>query len=278
MRALAVITFTVILFGVPGVADAKLYFPEYEGSEWTDLARFGLEHLPNLNPPGGPGPITGSASLDTLIWEIAFARGYEMRQTPAGELVIQDGQLMQPLTAVGWEAMQAALAAAGHPVRIHSAYRSVSAQQGIFNSKLMGSSSVADINAVLDYSSPPGASRHHSGYALDIKTVDGTIGTFKTSAAYAWLSADNFYNAKRFGFIPSYPDDAPNQGPKPEPWEFLYVGVETIRGADQQFFYRSSDGTFKYYVMGSDGSLGVLLKSGTYSLGWDSISGIYVGN
>ena len=40
--------------------------------------------------------------------------------------------------------------------------------------------------------------------------------------------ADNFYNAKRFGFIPSYPDDLNAQGPNPEPWEFVWVGVDLI--------------------------------------------------
>src|SRR5690606_25521512 len=43
----------------------------------------------------------------------------------------------------------------------------------------------------------------------------------------------NYANAKRFGFIPSYPPDGGKQGPEPEPWEFVWVGVEVIRcGAD----------------------------------------------
>jgi hypothetical protein len=43
---------------------------------------------------------------------------------------------------------------------------------------------------------------------------------------------------------------------------------------DEQLFYRSSDGVFKYYDLEADGSLGALLKSGAYSLGWSMITAI----
>ena len=174
-----------LLVGIPGLAASGADgFPDYEGSEWTDLVREGLALLPNLNPPGLPGPITGSPSLDNTIWQIAFARGYEMRQTPASMMPVQDGYVMQALTATAWEGLQAAAAAAGHNIVVHSGYRSVATQRAIFNSKLSGTSTAA-INAVLDYSAPPGASRHHTGYALDIKVYGGTIGGFQNTAAFA---------------------------------------------------------------------------------------------
>jgi hypothetical protein len=215
----------IALVGVlPGTAVAvDDGFPTYSGSEWVDLAREGLSRLPNLAPAAGSGFITGNPALDDRIWVISFARGYEMRPTASGSLVAQDGHSMQQLTAAAWEQLQAAASRAGHQLLIYSAHRSVNTQRAIFNSKLSGTSDSA-INAVLDYSSPPGASRHHSGYALDIKVAGGTIGTFKSTPAFAWLSANNYLNAKRYGFIPSYPPDGGNQGPKPEPWEYLYVG------------------------------------------------------
>ena len=41
------------------------------------------------------------------------------------------------------------------------------------------------------------------------------------------------------------------------------------------FFYRATDGTFKYYKMKTTGSLGSLIRSGSgYSLGWSSISAV----
>ncbi len=46
--------------------------------------------------------------------------------------------------------------------------------------------------------------------------------------------------------------------------------------ADEQFFYRSSDGAAKYYDMKTSGSLGTLLSSSIYSLGWDSITAVDV--
>jgi hypothetical protein len=45
-------------------------------------------------------------------------------------------------------------------------------------------------------------------------------------------------------------------------------------GFDKQFFYRSSDGVFKYYDLKTNGSLGGLLNSGTYSTGWSTITAI----
>jgi hypothetical protein len=272
IRVLSVVV--ALLVGIPLLeAEATDGFPEYEGSEWTDLVREGLALLPNLNPPGLPGPITGSTSLDSTIWQIAFARGYEMRQTPASTLPVQDGHVMQALTATAWEALQAAAADAGHNIVVHSGYRSVSTQRAIFNSKLSGTSTAA-INTVLDYSAPPGASRHHTGYALDIKVYGGTIGGFQNTAAFAWLSADNYLNAKRFGFIPSYPPGVPNQGPKPEPWEYVYVGVDVIRNSDEMFFYRD-DGLFRFYDVGLDGVLGSPLLAGSnYTTGWSSITAV----
>lgn len=46
-------------------------------------------------------------------------------------------------------------------------------------------------------------------------------------------------------------------------------------GVDEQFFYRSTDGAFRYYDIESTGQLGAPLQGGTgYSLGWDSITAI----
>lgn len=270
--ALAAVTSILVFAAVATPANASEGFPEYQGSEWTDLVREGLERLPNLIPPGTPGVITGSVTLDDRIWEIALDRGYEMRQTPASTLGVQDGHVMQSLTATAWEALQGAAADAGHSIVIHSGYRSVATQRAIFNTKLTGSSDAA-INSVLDYTAPPGASRHHTGYALDIKILGGTIGGFVNTPAFAWLSADNYLNAKRFGFVPSYPPGVPNQGPKPEPWEYVYVGVETIRNNDELFFYRD-DGTFRFYDVSTLADLGSPILSGTgYSAGWTVITG-----
>lgn len=46
-------------------------------------------------------------------------------------------------------------------------------------------------------------------------------------------------------------------------------------GVDEQFFYRSTDGAFRYYDIEADGQVGAPMQGGTgYSLGWDSITAV----
>ncbi len=53
-------------------------------------------------------------------------------------------------------------------------------------------------------------------------------------------------------------------------------GCETIPN-DEQFFYRSTDGVFKYYRLTTTGNLVGPLNSGLYSKGWDSITAVDLG-
>lgn len=204
-------------------------FPVYNGDQFQALYDYAVGHeLGNLVPPGEPQPITGDEELDTRIREIADARGYVMRPEAGPSLVSVDGVPMQPEAAKAWSELKTAARAAGHRFVVSSAYRSPASQRTQFNSKLRGTSDEA-IEAALTWYSIPGTSKHHGGYALDFRYADGTFAEFRQTADYAWLAADNFYNAKRFGFIPSYPDDVTDQGPNPEPWEFVWVGVDRIR-------------------------------------------------
>ena len=139
---------------------------------------------------------------------------------------------MQERVAEDLEALLAAAQEESIEILITHVYRSVEEQRQLFTQRLQrqgftfsqladGASDIA-IDAVLQQASPPGYSRHHSGYTLDFR--DSSAPFFATSPAYAWLSADNFENAKQFGFIPSYPEGVPDQGPNPETWEFVWVG------------------------------------------------------
>ena len=65
---------------------------------------------------------------------------------------------------------------------------------------------------------------------MDVKERGSTIGAFQTSGSNAWLSKNNYYNAKRFGFIPSYPPDGAGQDPDSEAWEYVFVGIELLAG------------------------------------------------
>ena len=235
MRRVVVVFFLLLVVGVAQMAWPERAladpsdFPTYTGDEFKALYDYAIDHqLPRLTPPGERTYITGDADLDARIWERAFERGYVLRHVASGGLTAADGGPMQPQAAAACAQLKAAARNSGMRFIVSSAYRSPDAQRTQFLSKLGGTSDSA-IDAALTWWSIPGTSKHHSGYALDFRYADGTFGEFRTTPDYAWLAADNFYNAKRFGFIPSYPDDGPAQGPNPEPWEFVWVGVDLIR-------------------------------------------------
>jgi hypothetical protein len=230
MRSVFSPILALILVTSPALAgEVEDEFPVYTGDQFKALYDYAVEQvLGNLVPPGELRPVTGDEDLDTRIWEIAFARGYLLRPEAGPDLGSADGVPMQPEAAEAWLELKAAAREAGHRFIVSSAYRSPASQRTQFNSKLRGTSDEA-IDAALTWYSIPGTSKHHAGYALDFRYADGTFGGFRDTPDYAWLAADNFYNAKRFGFIPSYPDDVSEQGPNPEPWEFVWVGVDLIR-------------------------------------------------
>lgn len=182
---------------------------------------------------GGTSPITalpvitGSDEIDARIRARAGARGYVPRPLASASLQQVDGQLLQPEAAAAWEQLQAAARVAGHRIRLVAGFRDLDTQRSLFLRRLRGHSDAA-IDSTLKWSAPPGFSKHHTGYAIDITESGSGAGQFGGSAAYTWLASDNYLNAKRFGFIPSYPADATPAGPEPEPWEWIYIGVEDL--------------------------------------------------
>jgi hypothetical protein len=223
------VAMVLLAVSVPGHATTVgEQFPTYTGEEFKALYDYAVaEDLPNLDSPGGRLQVTGDAELDDRIWQIAAERGYILRPLAGEALGRADGVIMQPQAAAAWSELKSAARAAGLGFIVSSAYRSPESQRDQFLSKLRGTSEEA-IDAALTWYSIPGTSKHHSGYALDFRYQDGTFGAFRDTPDYAWLAADNFHNAKRFGFIPSYPDDVADQGPNPEPWEFVWVGTDLI--------------------------------------------------
>ncbi len=230
MKISVLVVFALALGTVPAGADnATEYFPTYSGTQFQALYDYAVANtLPNLTPPSTRPSITGNPQLDARIWDMAVARGYELRPVAGEGLVGADGILMQPQAAEAWQGLKAEARANGYTFVVSSGYRSVAAQRSWFLTKLAGTSDSA-IEQALRWYSAPGASKHHSGYTLDFRYRDGTFGEFRKTPDYAWLAGDNFYVAKKYGFIPSYPDDVDSQGPNPEPWEFVWVGVDLIK-------------------------------------------------
>ncbi len=193
---------------------------------------------PNLIRIITPPYITGNTEADTRIRQIAVQRGYKLRSKPATALKEVDGFPLQEVVFRPWLDMKAAAFSAGINFSIVSAYRSVATQRKLFMSELLSRGvSIQDVatgkankavNDVLLTSSIPGYSKHHTGYAMDLSCSGYIFENFKKSNCFKWLNSNNYQNAKRFGFIPSYPPDATSQGPNPEAWEYVYVGKDLL--------------------------------------------------
>lgn len=220
--AIAVIAVTLLAVPITARADEP---PEFTGDEFNDL--FNTAELDNLAPIGPAPSITGGVSTDARIREIAEGRGYIRRPLPNGALAWVSGRPLQPSAADAWLALRDAAGEAGYTLTLQSAYRSHSDQRVVFLRRLYSYTDSA-INTRLRTAAAPGYSKHHTGYAIDITQSGYRFTSFASSPAYKWLSANNFANAKRFGWIPSYPPGATSQGPEPEAWELTYVGLDNI--------------------------------------------------
>lgn len=194
---------------------------------------------PDLDPIGVPPTISGNDIADARIRQIAEQRGYLLRANPSNELPSVQGYRLHESAHQPWLDLQAAASAAGHGISIVSAYRTVEDQRQLFLGRLNAEGVNIDdvaagnadeqINTVLITSSIPGYSKHHTGYTFDLLCDGFGFTNFENSTCNDWMIANNYEQAKRFGFIPSYPVDADLQGPDPEAWEYVYVGAELLR-------------------------------------------------
>ncbi len=196
-----------------------------------------------------PPPITGSAAADARLRRLAASRGYLARAVALEDGLVTNGRhSLQPAAMEAWKRLQAAAAAEGIELDLVSAYRSPDRQREIFMQRLrqimileagreLSAAEIAQGRAdaaadrLLATSSIPGYSKHHTGYVIDLIDVgSGRPSTeFALTRGFEWLSARNYLNAKRHGFIPSYPEGAQLQGPDPEAWEYVFVGEEALR-------------------------------------------------
>ena len=79
-------------------------------------------------------------------------------------------------------------------------------------------------NEASDWVANPGASEHHTGYAMDlgIYTARGESYQFTGNGACDWIAQ----NAYKYGFVVRYPSDkSALTGISYEPWHFRYVGA-----------------------------------------------------
>jgi LAS superfamily LD-carboxypeptidase LdcB len=137
-----------------------------------------------------------------------------------------------------WLDLKAAAANAGLQLSVVSSYRSIEDQRNLFLQRLAvtgvsieevaAGTADKDVDYVLRTSSIPGYSRHHTGYTLDLRCGVQNFELFASSSCFTWLSANNYENTKKYGWLPSYPSGAGDQGPDPEAWEYVWVGTDLL--------------------------------------------------
>lgn len=213
----------------------------YSGADYQLLWQ--KARLTNVNPADTNYDITGNQQIDEYIRAQGEARGYKRQVVATGGLVRSDGLPMQPRAARDWLRMKQAAAREGIGLSLSSAHRGHSSQAELFRfflhqnvsqipaaDEFVSGSIDDELDTTLGRVAPTGYSKHHTGYTLDIcdSTANACALRFAGTQAEQWLSRNNYANARTFGFIPSYPKDVENQGPNPEPWEFVWVGTDTI--------------------------------------------------
>lgn len=129
-----------------------------------------------------------------------------------------DGCTMRYAAQQAFDQMKADAQAQGYTLRAVSGYRSVSYQEGLYQSYL-----ASDSRENVDrYSARAGYSEHHTGLAVDVfGSVDG-LNEFVTTKEYQWV----LQNGHQYGFIIRYTgawEDV--TGYEDEPWHLRYIGT-----------------------------------------------------
>ncbi len=212
-------------------------FRVFTGEEFFKL--YDSYVYPNTQLINEHTPITGNEQADIRIRQLAIQRGYKLRSAPVTDNFVSLGKdmMLQRLSAQPWLDMQATAKKDGLSMSLAAAYRSAEDQKTIFLQRLNGinlnsiASGQADaqVDKVLQTTALPGYSRHHTGYTIDIACDSDASTKFENSKCFTWLSKDNYLNAKKHGWIPSYPERTPSQGPNPESWEYVWVGTEVLK-------------------------------------------------
>lgn len=217
----------------------------FTANQFRDLYRTTLPTYPNTEEFIAPPYVLEDATADAHIRAIAESRGFQLTRMPVTGLVRlnekmvsgEKDDLLQPAAYKAWHDLKDAAKADGIPLALLSAYRSPEFQRDLFTSRLYAKgtsrSQVVALNAdaaiqqTLGVTAVPGYSRHHTGYTVDFWCEDGSS-QFAASSCFTWLKHENYLHAKEAGWIPSYPEGADEQGPEPEPWEYVWVGRGSV--------------------------------------------------
>jgi hypothetical protein len=217
-------------------------FRQFTGDQFRDVYE-NTNYIGVIQPSVGI-IITGNSYIDQRIHDLAVSRGYRPRLVAQTDYLQTVGYgALHTSVLPDFIAMQDDAGRNGVNIGLASGYRSLDSQKKLFVDRLIQYKpidvEIADylsennpyvdqnILSTLSLTAPPGYSRHHTGCTVDLSDASEG-GVFRNTSAYSWLSANNFLNAKKFGFIPSYPEESSQQGPEPEPWEFVWVGRDRL--------------------------------------------------
>lgn len=208
----------------------------FTGDEFKELYNnFGYSNTDKIIEPP---IITGNEAADVRIRDLAEVRGYILRRVARDTLGQVDGLPLQQLATSSIQDMKTAALNDGLVLTVTSAFRTIEDQQVIFLDGLEANGATADtiargeadtiVDKVLQTYAPPGYSRHHTGFTVDLTCGTSGLTNFATTACYEWLSRDNYSNTKIYGWAPSYPEGADSQGPEPESWEYVWVTKDSL--------------------------------------------------
>lgn len=217
--------------------DIKAGFKNFSPQQFEEL--YNNFAYPNTQLITNNYSITGNSEADKIIYSLAESSGYKIRSAPITDnlISVNADHTLQQKAAVAWQNLRNNAKKDGINLEVVEGYRSADDQAEIFKSRLgnISESSITSRTAdnavlkVLKTTAPPGYSRHHSGYTIDLKCINQPGQKFEDSVCFDWISKGNYLNAKKSGWIPSYPEGIKNQGPDPEAWEYVWVGTDSLR-------------------------------------------------
>lgn len=129
---------------------------------------------------------------------------------------VGNGQLLHKDAAIAFIAMKQAAKKEGIYLQPISGFRSIKEQNYLFYKVAKQRRQTWEKRAKV--SAPPGYSQHHTGFAIDINSLNQSFANTKT---YAWL----LNNAAKYGFHLSFNKNN-SQGVSFEPWHWAWHGSD----------------------------------------------------
>jgi LAS superfamily LD-carboxypeptidase LdcB len=215
----------------------KTKFKTFTAQEFSDLYN-GFAY-PNTLLISNNFSVTGDKQADKIIYNLAESLGYRIRSAPVTDnfTKIDNSHVLQRKAAESWKSLKKHAEKDGIILSVSEGYRSAEDQNEIFigrlgkigSNKIIDRSSDSKLREILKTTAPAGYSRHHTGYTVDLVCDSDRGEKFENSICFKWISQDNYINIKKFGWIPSYPEGIKDQGPEPESWEYVWVGLDAVR-------------------------------------------------